>query len=80
MPGACATVQLTSVGFLETLIIVSWSHESAVITNYQCWFPTGGDDMVITNYISPLSTKTGGDGVFKTGGDDISVIVCVRHY
>jgi hypothetical protein len=79
MPGTCAIVQLISVGYLETLITIDWSHELTVITNYHRWFSTGGDDMVITDYISPLSTKTGGDGVFQTDSDNISVVVCVRH-
>jgi hypothetical protein len=73
MPGTCAIVQLISVGYLETLITIDWSHELTVITNYHRWFSTGGDD------ISPLSTKTGGDGVFQTDSDNISVVVCVRH-
>jgi hypothetical protein len=41
-------------GFLETLITASWSHEPTVIMNYLYWFAIGGDMVIIVHISLPI--------------------------
>jgi hypothetical protein len=60
---------------MDTLIAAGWSHQPAVLMVYHSWFITGCDEALFIAAKNQTLLKTGCDGGFRTGCDEVIVVV-----